>query len=227
MLSTKDLLGTRLILNRRHVKAEQEESKALQRAVLLTNWIRALPYPLEEKITFYKATAMAVIAAPRYVRLPAQTDLDPIRRAMTNLDHKEGSRLGHTGPLWRLFQGHATDPYFRVGNQIALQVLLETTNRIDPNGIFVRHRDHKPSCVVGCGDNDGKNMTDGHGSITKTLSYGDTVWSENINNYDHYIPQLNSDGKRLTSHALRVAWRARQWEAFKKSNSRAASSYNA
>jgi hypothetical protein len=98
------ILGTRLILNRRHAGAEQEETKALTKAVRLTTWIRALPYSLEEKLYFYKATAVAVVAASRYVRLFSQENLNPIRRAMSDLDHNGHHSLGHVGSRWRLFR---------------------------------------------------------------------------------------------------------------------------
>ena len=51
---------------------EPLQTKALTKAVRLTTWIRALPYSLEEKLCFYKATAVAVVAASRYVRLFSQ-----------------------------------------------------------------------------------------------------------------------------------------------------------
>eukprot|EP00438_Fugacium_kawagutii_P022146 Skav208975 [mRNA] locus=scaffold1039:24877:25305:+ [translate_table: standard] len=43
------ILGTRLILDRRHAGAVEEESKAVKMAVHLTAWIRSLRYTLEEK----------------------------------------------------------------------------------------------------------------------------------------------------------------------------------
>lgn len=75
---------------------------------------------------------MAVVSAPRYVRLFSQDDLDPIRRAMSSLDHHGHHSLGYVGPLWRLFQGHAADPYFRVGSCVALQTLLEASAEPEP-----------------------------------------------------------------------------------------------
>jgi hypothetical protein len=136
------ILGTRLILNRRHAGAGQEETKALTKALTLTTWIRALPYSLEEKIYFYKATAVAVVAASRYVRLFSQDNLNPIRRAMSDLDHNGHHRLGHVGPLYVSFRDML--PILTLGWVAVLlcKHYLKPVPKILHNGILARPKAH-------------------------------------------------------------------------------------
>ena len=219
------ILGTRLILNRRHAGAIEEEQTALDKALRLTNWVRTLPYTLEEKLYFYKATAIAVVAAQRYVRLYSQADLDPIRRAMGNLDNTGQASLGHTGPLWRLFQGHTADPYFRAGSCVALQVLLESSSLPVPQ--WHEHQTQGPQCLL-------KRWLQRQGweciapwawlheQARLTLSFSPRQWPDSATDYCNVYPQLTAEGKRVTSHFLREAWRAKQWTQFLQSGSRAA-----
>ena len=223
------ILGTRLILNRRHAGAEQEETKALTKAVRLTTWIRALPYSLEEKLYFYKATAVAVVAASRYVRLFSQENLNPIRRAMSDLDHNGHHSLGHVGSRWRLFQGHAADPYFRVGSSVAVQTLHEASAQESPQ--WHTCQTQGPQFLLkrwlqrqGWRNTGPLDMDTRCRSIRLTISLAVQMWPDGTDHYAHIYPQKTAESKRSTAHFLRDAWRAHQWEQFLGCGSRAVAS---
>ena len=70
-----------------------------------------------DRLFFAKATGIAKVAAATFSRLPAQTDLQPLRQAVYT------AAKSNAAPLTRLLLGHSADVFFRDGSTATIQTL--------------------------------------------------------------------------------------------------------
>ncbi|CAJ1453002.1 unnamed protein product, partial [Effrenium voratum] len=193
------ILGTRLVLSRKHVAAAEDEQQRLQKATRLAKWIKSIPGSTEKKLYFYKATALAVLAAPAYSRLFSQRDLAPLSTAFLNL--AKGNTLvimaAATGKLSRLHWQDAQT----VGPVAQTHTWMRRLEH--PNAPWTWH--HRAKAMV---------------LSTHTTAEVSARTYAQQQNLQH--THVNRGSSELLAHVLREAWRAQQWAAFLCGDSRAA-----
>ena len=221
------LLGSRLTLTRQHAAAQKEEAARLNKAKLLGKWVRALPHSVDEKAFFFKATALAVAAAPTFSRLPSLDELKPLLRAFSDLNHQASASLGPNGPLFRLFSGHTADAKFRVGSQVSSHILDQA--RQDQNLAWHTAQTQGPLALTRRwlarqGWSVVAPWTFAHKAAHITLTCQGSVrqlWPQQFQHFTHHFPST----KPALQHILRDAWRALQWHNFRTSGTLTAHSF--
>ena len=117
------LLGTCLQTNRKHGTPSTSETSSLTKAKKAADWACFMPGNQGRKIKFIKQTAVAVMAAPSYVRLENLRELDKLQTKVANAYRSSGHN--RHGLLHRLLDGHAASTRFRHGVVATTEVLKQ------------------------------------------------------------------------------------------------------
>ena len=115
------ILGTHIQLTRKHDGAAPPEKAAIKQALQVARWTRSLPHPHMDRLYFAKATGIAKVAAASFSRLPAQQELQPLRKAVYTAANANAAFLA------RLLLGHTADVFFRTGSTACIQTLRAAT----------------------------------------------------------------------------------------------------
>ena len=214
------ILGSITQPQRRPCGPAAEDTARLTQANRVIKWARMLPHPCINKAAFAKATGLAIAAAPSFTRLPAQRELDPLRKSMA---HAHGNPVIQCGPLFRLIAGHTADPYYRVGHTATMHTLTTAFNDAHLRRLW-------PTAPTQGPINTAKHWLKRQG----WNNTGPWRWNHNQANYiinaaaveadpgNHTVIDLTNFTKAALDHALREGWRAHTWMDFKATGNRAA-----